>query len=117
MSLKYLYPPEEVRESYIRAGLGFGDAVSILWAGEAEGFDNSFKEWASWEQEYVQRGFVTIDLESFVQADSAADLGALVGQRRENEPIVYHAQIFKATYERSKNLGGVAIQDAVLNSK
>ncbi len=64
--------------------------------GEVVGFRENLSSWGLWEEEYARRGFKTINLDDFENANyDMARIKHLLGiKRQEKEEPVFHAKNF-----------------------
>ena len=88
---------DKIEEMYVKAGSAFGDAVSYIFIGECEGFENMLTEWEQLEEEYSNRGYKTISLDDFVECGGyGKPINNLLRQKRkESEQPRLHAKIYR----------------------
>ena len=90
--------PNKVTQRYLDDGIEFGDAVSMIYMGECDGFEKFLAAWERAEREYAELGFRTISLDTFTRVGGwGGDFShEPVEVRREpGEEPVFHAALYR----------------------
>jgi hypothetical protein len=81
-----------VLQQYSKAAAEFADAFSyIIMVGECIGFEKLLSEWAYWEKEVANRGYITIPVEVLEILEN----GHSGFRRQPNDPPIYHAERYR----------------------
>lgn len=90
---------DAVERRYVEAGKDFGGAVSHRFLAEGIYFRYLFDRWATWEQKYSKRGYVTIPIDEFVSAGRYEIEPVGLGQKRAtDQPLILFASIYFKEY-------------------
>jgi hypothetical protein len=90
----------DLADAYVRSGLEFGEAVSYLHLGECDGFEELLNAWEDAERAYVEAGFRSLPIDTFISAVVETDkpLEGLFQRRDEGEEGVFHAPYYRENF-------------------
>jgi hypothetical protein len=84
---------------YQQAGGRFGYAVSYLYLGECEGFEELLSDWEVLEEKYAAAGYRTYSLDDFVELGGYnKPLPTILVRRKEGERPIYHAKMYRERF-------------------